>query len=431
MIKRTLFNDILPWLGENKVIIIKGARQVGKTTLLNALRAELEQCHPHSTVYFAIDQELTSAWVHDPKLFLQFLRDQYGLGENKKLYVFLDEFQYLKQAGQFLKTVYDIAKDQLQLIVSGSSSLELTKNAEYLTGRKIEFTLRHFSFHEYLLAKSTFTYPQSFQLTQQQEIQDFYTLYRQDLEQQLLSFAYWGGYPEVVVQTQSDKKRAILSEIIRTYIEKDVAGFLHIEQVEAFNRLVTILATQVGNLVNKNELSNTVGLNKITLEKYLTILEDTFIFSFVRPYFTNIRKELSKMPKVYVQDTGTLAYALHHAVPTDFALLEGNVIENIVYTELLKQTNTNFIHFYRTAAKAEIDFVLSGDDRLLPIEVKFRQQVITVPSAIHHFSKNYGNNVSRAVVLTRHDLRFEPAAVFLPVVLLPFVNLKPLQNITS
>lgn len=423
MIKRTLFDDILPWLGENKVIIIKGARQVGKTTLLNALRAELEQRRQNSTVYFAIDQELNTAWVHEPKLFLQFLRDQYTLGTNQKLYVFLDEFQYLKQAGQFLKTVYDIAKGQLQLIVSGSSSLELTKNAEYLTGRKIEFTLRHFSFREYLLAKSNFTYQPPFQLTQYQAIQDFYALYRQDLEHHLLSFAYWGGYPEVVLQTQSEKKRAILSEIVRTYIEKDVAGFLHIEQIEAFNRLVTVLASQIGNLVNKNELSNTVGLNKITLEKYLTILEDTFIFALVRPYFTNTRKELSKMPKVFVHDTGILAYALHHAMPTDVTLLEGNVIENIVYIELIKQSSDNVIHFYRTAAKAEIDFVVSTDDHVQPIEVKFRQRVTTVPVAIQHFSKSYGNKVNRAIILTQHDLRFESSAVFLPVVLLPFVDL--------
>lgn len=175
MIERDLFHNIIPWLDEEKIIIINGARQVGKTTLLHALKQHLEE-RGEKTVYFAADQELGNPIFQDAKLFLRFAEEQYLASGEKRVYIFLDEFQYITEAGLFLKQICDRERRRIHLIVSGSSSLEIAKNSEFLTGRKISFHLSSFSFREYLRARSKMRY--DFAWKQDSDIatlEEFYT----------------------------------------------------------------------------------------------------------------------------------------------------------------------------------------------------------------------------------------------------------------
>ena len=420
MVKRILFDEIKEWLLEDKIIIIKGTRRAGKTTLLSQIRDYLSE-YGEKVIYISVDQELTNPIFSEPKYFVRYLKEQYGVDEEKRTYILLDEFQYIKEAGLFLKVVYDIAHKYLTIIATGSSSLEISKNREFLTGRKVEFILNRFSFVEFLWGTSEYKYDYSWNSSRDiKDLKEFYALYKKDLERRFLDYINWGGYPEVCLQGNFKKKETLLKEIIRTYIQKDIVDFLKVGNISAFNNLISLLSHQVGNLLNKVEVCNTLGIHFKTLENYLDILKGTFIFSFLKPFYTNIRKELSKMPKIYAEDMGVIRYSTGRSF-TDFKIVEGNVIENFVYNHLSLSFSEENIHFYRTISKSEIDFIIKDKDRLIPMEVKFQKNA-NVPVSVRNFDKNYADRISYNIVVTLDKLDFQSNTYFIPVLLLPFVR---------
>lgn len=420
MVKRILFDEIKEWLLEDKIIIIKGTRRAGKTTLLSQIRDYLSE-YGEKVIYISVDQELTNPIFSEPKYFVRYLKEQYGVDEEKRTYILLDEFQYIKEAGLFLKVVYDIAHKYLTIIATGSSSLEISKNREFLTGRKVEFILNRFSFVEFLWGTSEYKYDYSWNSSRDiKDLKEFYALYKKDLERRFLDYINWGGYPEVCLQGNFKKKETLLKEIIRTYIQKDIVDFLRVGNISAFNNLISLLSHQVGNLLNKVEVCNTLGIHFKTLENYLDILKGTFIFSFLKPFYTNIRKELSKMPKIYAEDMGVIRYSTGRSF-TDFKIVEGNVIENFVYNHLSLSFSEENIHFYRTISKSEIDFIIKDKDRLIPMEVKFQKNA-NVPVSVRNFDKNYADRISYNIVVTLDKLDFQSNTYFIPVLLLPFVR---------
>jgi len=420
LVKRILFNEIKEWLSEDKIIIIKGARRTGKTTLLSQIKDYLTD-GGERTIYISVDQELSNPIFFDPKYFIRYLKDQYGVNEQRRTYILLDEFQYIKGAGLFLKVVYDMAHKYLTIIATGSSSLEISKNREFLTGRKVEFILNRFSFVESLWGISEYKYNYSWKLSKDiKDLREFYALYRDDLETHFLDYVNWGGYPEVCLQANLKKREILLKKIIRTYIQKDIVDFLKVGNISAFNNLISLLSHQVGNLLNKVEVCNTLGIHFKTLENYLDILKRTFIFSFLKPFYTNIRKELSKMPKVYAEDMGVIRYCTGRSF-TDFKIIEGSVVENFVYNHLFLTFSEDNIYFYRTISKSEIDFILKYKDRLIPIEVKFQKNT-NVPVSIRNFNKNYADKIDYNIIVTLNKMDFQSNTYFIPVVLLPFVR---------
>ena len=419
MIKRELFSQIKKWLGEEKILIIKGARQTGKTTLMFFIKDFLEK-KGEKTVYFSVDRELNNPIFKDGNLFISFIRDQYlTISKRKKTYIFIDEFQYIENAGIFLKTIFDQEKSRIQIIVSGSSSLEITKNSEFLTGRKIDFYLDRFSFREFLKVRSKFRYDFSWNLEDDfKKLETFYKNYERDLSANFLEYLAWGGYPEVTTTPDSEKREIILREIVSTYIQKDVSGFLGVENISGFNNLVALLCGQVGNLVNKNELSNTVGIDTRSLSKYLDILEGTFVFSFLTPFFSNKRKNLSKRSKVYLEDLGIAKVFLNKKSYIDFAEIGGNIIENFVYNELQHKKTFSELFFFRTLSGAEVDFIAGDSNDLWAFEVKFRNKVKKVPLSLRNFKS------SKKIVFSKNELKKSSDGVlFIPVILLPFLKM--------
>ncbi len=421
-IERHLFSEILPWLGESKILVIKGARQVGKTTLLWSLLNHLKS-KGQSVIFFSVDQERLEPWFSSPAAFLRYLVDQHGFGKSKKrLHIFLDEFQYLTEPGLFLKQLFDQEKDRIQLIVSGSSSLDISKNSEFLTGRKLDFYLHPFSFLEHLKSKSTLRFTAPLSLNHQNELKEFYQLYGSTLHEQWSDYLRWGGYPEVVLRNEVEKKEAVLADIVHTYIEKDVSGFLRVENVSAFNNLVRVLAHQIGQQVNLHELRTTLGLHQETIRKYLDILQGTYVLALLPPFFKNIRKEISKMKKAYMLDLGMnniLVGSTHLAGTHSFT---GHVVENAVYLDLLRRFAGRDLYYYRTLGGAEIDFVLAQDGLLLPIEVKYQKGRQPVPVSARHFQERYTQALP-PLIITQEDIHVSSTGVFLPAPLLPLVDL--------
>ncbi|PJB16067.1 ATPase [Candidatus Falkowbacteria bacterium CG_4_9_14_3_um_filter_38_19] len=362
LVQRTILPKVIKHLEAPEITIITGSRQVGKTTLLFQLKDYLlkKGVPENNILIFNLDILSELELFTSQANFIKFLKERIGKG---RLFVFVDEAQRVKNAGIFFKGIYDLNLP-LKLVLTGSSSLEIrAKIHESLTGRKRIFHLYPFSFQEYLSAKDKTLE----KLISKKEISPYS---QKLLQENLLDFIIWGGYPRVALETNIEEKYQILKEIHSSYFDKDIIGFLKIREPITFTKFLNLLANQIGQLVNFYELSNTLGITYRTAEKYLNILEKTFILNRVTPFFKNYRKELTKMPKIYFFDTGIRDFAINSFKNFEERTDKGQLLENFIFSEISKQTDIK-IHFWRTKDKAEVDFVLINHlGEILPVEIK-------------------------------------------------------------
>jgi hypothetical protein len=250
-------------------------------------------------------------------------------------------------------------------------------------GRKQVFTVNTFSFHEYI------AYHQQELLSLLSE-RKLSSLHRNEILDHLFQYMQHGGYPLVVLSSDVQMKEHRLQEIFSSYIDKDIAQFLEIKNKLAFARTLRIFASQMGSLVNMTEVAGTSQLNHLTVKNYLEALEGTYMASLLRPYTTNIRSELVKMPKIYFSDLG-----FRNSVLKGFsgALLErdrGPLLENFVFTELNRKWQNN-LHYWRLKDGSEVDFVLgTGGATLIPLEVKASSLTKpSIPAGLRSFLRFY------------------------------------------
>ena len=188
-----------------------------------------------------------------------------------------------------------------------------------------------------------------------------------ELQALYLEYALYGGYPKIVLTPEVDRKERYLQQIIDTYIRKDIRDLAEIKDVNRFNRLLEVLASESGNLLNITELSNTCDLAQQTVERYLFLLEQTYILRRVRPFSRNLRSEITKTPKVFFYDTGLMQMLWLKRLQTE---LIGSVFETSLFAELVKLLRVENVTFWRTSDKKEIDFVIQRPEGPLPVEVK-------------------------------------------------------------
>lgn len=364
LVNREIFPEISQHLAEKEITVITGARQTGKTTLLNQLKEyliEKKKVALNQIQSFNLDLVSDYEGIKDQNDFIRFLQEE--LKRQNFLYIFIDEIQRLANPGQFLKGIFDLNLP-IKMVVTGSSSLEIrTKISESLTGRKRVFCLSTFSFSEYLQTQNS-------DLIDLLDKKHISLLNYKTLINYLHQYLIFGGYPRVVLATSENEKIQLLNEIYSSYIEKDITAFLGIKNSSAFSQLVAILADQIGNLVNVRELANTLNLNRRTVESYISALENTFVIDLVKPYFTNIRKELSKMTKIYFADLGLRNLAVKYFVHFEENRDKGQLLENFVQLSV-KQKNLIKINYWRTKDKSEVDFIYQDYfGNILPIETK-------------------------------------------------------------
>jgi len=422
IIKRRLFEKLLPWFDSPHILIIKGARRAGKTTLLKFLEGYLKK-QGQRVAFLAVDQHLFEPYLKDPLLFERYLHQE-GLLDDGRLFLLLDEFQYLNDPGLFLKVLYDRLSPKLKLIVSGSSSLEISRTREFLTGRKIEFILERFSFLEFLSAVFPKKLWEEVPFDDWNTLKEISVLYQRELKRYFVEYVNWGGYPEVILTPVEEQKETILREILATYLQKDVAAFLQVENISAFNHLIRILAAQIGSLLNKSELADTLKIRFETVSRYLDILEGTFIFHLLRPYYRNIRKELSKNPKIYARDFGIVYFALRRIFNT-YEEISGHEVENFVFRGIIEQFPLEDIYFYRTRSGAEIDFLVAQEKTYL-IECKFRNQ-IKIPKIFLNFEERYPEKETLRIIITKDRLERKKKTYYIPAYMFSFLQLKNLS----
>lgn len=350
MINRLIQPKIEGKLFKGKVIIIYGARQVGKTTLIK----EIQKKYQENSLYLNCDEpdirdNLTNKTSTELKSFIG----------NKKI-VFLDEAQNVLNIGITLKLLVDNFP-AIQIIATGSSSFELSnKIVEPLTGRKYEFYLYPFSY---------------------EELSDTYS----SLEQmRLLDYRMvFGMYPEIIAG--NEPKEEILSGLMRSYLYKDVLKYQDIRNPEMIDKLLQALALQIGSEVSYNELAGIIGVDKNTVMNYIQILEKAFVIFRLRPFSRNLRNELKKLRKIYFYDSGVRNAIINNLNPLTLRQDVGALWENFLVSERMKFLNNHGmrknIYFWRTHQQQEIDYLEEEGGHLKGFEFKWNKNKAHIPKA--------------------------------------------------
>ena len=391
LFKREILDQIRPFYHTSDVVVIQGARQVGKTSLMHLIKDELQELDTPNYFLDLEDHRFLSLLDQGPEKLIGHLKEN-GVLNDQRLYLFIDEIQYLSDPSNFLKLMHDHYADRIKLFVSGSSSFEVKRKfKDSLVGRTISFILYPLKFSEFLTFRNA-------AIDVNQKITS--PILQQQLVEYFIEFSLYGGYPRIVLESDINIKEKLLSQIIQTYIRKDIRDLADIRSVAKFNKLLETLASQCGQILNVLELSGTVGLSRQTIENYLFILENTFIIKRISPFSRNVRSELFKSPKIFFLDNG-IAHLLW--LKTFPKTILGEIFENSVFTELLKQQNAD-IYYWRTQDKKEIDFILRKGRALLPIEVKLNAAKLKI-TALNFFRSKYDVKELFCVTLQKNNSR--------------------------
>lgn len=375
-IQRKAYFELKEHLTKPEISLILGPRQAGKTTVMKRLASDLEAGGKKS-VYFNLDIIEDKQYFNSQHFLLEKIANTIGRGPGV---VFIDEIQRLTNAGLFLKGLYDLSSGY-KFVVSGSGSLELKENViEPMTGRKRIFYLMPLSFTEFSAYKLKTTFKQ---------VSELLRLNAMQTERIITEYIFWGGYPRVVLADTNSLKWEILKEIFQSYLEKDIQLMLGVEKETGFSNLVKILSGQTGNLLNRKELSRTLGLAEKTVEKFLYYLEKTFVIRRIKPFYRNPRKEITKAPKIYFQDLGFLTLA-RGAIP-DCKQIDGGRFENACLLRIKEMPVLGEPCFWRSSSGAEVDFVLNlGNEKIIPFEVKLSGEAgFTLGKSLYSFAEKY------------------------------------------
>ncbi len=367
-LERDLKKRLIEKWNSGKVLILIGPRQVGKTTLLRSL------CETEGNYLFINGDDA------EDRLLLE------NAGENKlrsligsNTTVFVDEAQRIPNIGLILKIIHDQIK-QVRIVVSGSSALEITSEInEPLTGRKWEFNLFPFTWNELSLhfgAKQNF--------------------------KNIPNYLIFGTYPEVI--TDANDAENTLKQIAGSYLYKDLLQYQGIRKPEVLDKLLLALALQMGSEVNYNELSRTIGIDRATVEQYISLLEKAYVVFRISPLARNVRNEINTTRKIYFYDNG-----IRNAIIGNFKSLEfrqdvGALWENFMISERIKLLNYNKWHgrtyFWRTYQQQEIDWIEEIDSKFSAFEFKWKDKKIS-----QKFPKTFLDNyeIEKTLIVTPNN----------------------------
>ncbi len=407
MIKRKLYSELIDHLPQKEMSLIIGPRQAGKTTLMEMVKAYLDN-GGERTLFLNLDIEWDRPHFDSQAALLKKIELELG---QERGYVFIDEIQRKEDAGLFLKGLFDL-KLPYKFIVSGSGSLELKQRInESLVGRKRLFELSTVTFEEFVHHRTDYRY--------EKNLADFLAIEKDRVQPLLIEYMQFGGYPRIVMASEWAEKLRLIDEIYRSVLEKDIAYLLKLDKPDAFSALIKTLASQVGQLLNYSELASTLNVSFPTVKKYLWYAQKIFLVELIRPYARNVRKEISKSPVPYFCDLGLRSYSLglfgHLESPSE----AGFAFENLVFLVLRQKLRLKAakLNFWRTKDQSEVDFVIEAGRELIPLEVKYKRfRQANVPASLRSFIHRYkpeqayviNLNFSRTVDMGGTTLSFMP-----------------------
>ena len=364
MIERLLGKNIEKRLKDGKAIILCGPRQVGKSTLMELMKEQFEK----PIVYWNGDQSDIRNILQNPTS--DFLKTLIGTAKT----LIIDEAQRIENIGIIIKLITDQIKN-VKVIATGSSSFDLAnKINEPLTGRKWEYQLFPLSFEE-------------------MKNQNGFLEERRLLEHRLV----FGYYPEIVTNPGDEIER--LKNLSESYLYKDVLQWENIQKPEKLEKLLTALALQMGNEVSYNELSQLIGIDNLTVEKYIKLLEQSFIIFRLDGFNRNLRNEIKKGKKIYFYDNGIRNAILNNFNPLNLRDDVGKLWENFLISERMK-TNSYHLknlktYFWRTHAQQEIDYLEEAEGKFYAYEFKWNdRKKAKIPK---NFSETYKPEIEKII----------------------------------
>lgn len=364
MINRLITSTVKQKFFRGKAIIVVGPRQVGKTTLLKMLANEYDR----KVLVWNCDEPDVRRKLTEPTSTM--------LGNETAGYdiVFIDEAQRVQNIGITLKLLIDNYPEK-QVVVTGSSAIELSNSInEPLTGRKYEYVLFPFSAEELIIENGI-----------QEE--------RRLLERRLI----YGAYPEVV--NNPGEERETLTNLVSSYLYKDIFAFQDVRKPEIIEQLLQALALQVGSEVSFNELGRLLGLNSVTVQRYIDLLEKSYVIFHLRSFSRNVRSELKKSRKIYFCDNGVRNALIGDYKPLALRTDTGALWENYLISERMKHNAYNAFYgksyFWRTQQQQEVDYIEDYDSVLHAYE--FKWSGTKQPRLTDTFMKNYPDHTFKVV----------------------------------
>lgn len=358
-INRILQDKITGRIEPNKVVLIFGARRVGKTVMMR----KIVNSFPGRTMMLNGEDYDTLALLENRSV-ANYRHLLYGID-----LLAIDEAQNIPQIGSVLKLIVDEVPG-IRVLASGSSSFDLLNKAgEPLVGRSTQFLLTPFSHRE---------------ISQMETPLET----RQNLESRLI----YGSYPEVVMIDDYERKTDYLRDIVGAYLLKDILAIDGLKNSGKMRDLLRLVAFQLGSEVSYDELGKQLGMSKTTVEKYLDLLEKVYVVYRLGAYSRNLRKEVTKAGKWYFYDNGIRNAIIGAFSPLAIRQDVGALWENYIIGERRKanfneRSNKDF-YFWRTYDNQEIDLIEEGPDSLTALEFKWGNKKPNVPKA---FQESYPN----------------------------------------
>ena len=358
------------------ITILLGARQVGKSYLMSKLRKQVT-----GEVFFDLEDPATLKSFHGDEEHIFNLLSQSGK------YIFIDEFHYVENISKIFKIIYDQdswdEKLDTKIYASGSSALQMHKHLqESLVGRYQKYLIRPLSYSEFQRNR--------------------------DIDTELDVFLKFGALPGTYdprMNPSNNDKQSYLERILDSYIQKDVKALVAEENMAAFNNLIYLLADSQGQVVSSSSLAKEIRVSVPTVERYISLLEQTFVLYTLRSFAGNLSNELKKSKKYYLYDLG-----VRNSLLKDFGAYtnrkdKGCILETFVYHQLLNMIDSSDteIFFWRTSDQHEIDFVINHNRVPIPVEVKSSLRKPVLLPALKKFLRAYPQAPCAIVVNDKFD----------------------------
>ena len=386
IVREDFLNKIVSGFEYNPIVVLIGARQVGKTSLMEI---------------FVKDKEYLWLNGQNPEIAQIFQNfstiEQYlmiNMNTNVEGLLVVDEFQFINNISLQLKLLVDKYK-KLKILCSGSSSLNIIQKVEEsLAGRIRLIPVYSLNFYEFIKFKDA----EFFNIITKLKISEDSVVLFPQLRVYLNEHLTYGGLPKIALAADYKEKKELLNDIYQTYLLKDIRQYINNVDFVAFNKLLRLLSSQISNLININEISNTIQLSYRKCEEYINILEQMFIINLISPYTSNSRKEITKMKKIFFCDIGLRNVVYNSFNDIDVRVDNGAIFENYVFLQLLRNHKLPSINYYRTQDNTEIDFIVNENNELNAIEAKFKYfKKHKKIRAISEFGKKNDLNISYIV----------------------------------
>jgi predicted AAA+ superfamily ATPase len=429
MLNRKIESEIENKIENNKILVVEGANGVGKTTL--ARKFQSKKIDAGEIVEFVeVEKERYSKKLENASNFIQYMKRNYSdTPSDKTIYLFLDNTHYLDNGVNFLLKI----KKELDLevkIIAVTSSGDYKKTSEYQSNEE-KFSIvdvYSLTWQEFLEVQTGSAFDTKIGINKEnkEEIGSFYKDNQEIFRNYFDDLLLWGSYPQIIKCEGGENKRKIIEKIFLDTIETEAAEKIQKSNMEKYLKFLQVMARSSTYSINHNRLSNQIRIHKRTLQKFIDLTENLFLFSFVKPFYRDESNEITKMTKVFGNDFGIINYLAGHSPVTRLpTVYEKEYISDFIFDELCRHEDTGAVKFYRTIAKAEIDFVTETEAGLVPVELNFLENKCKSSVVLNNFEERYSEDHHKSLIITRDKVKIEENKnkVYLPAAMLSFVKL--------